>query len=310
MRKKPPKPAPETKPAAPAPAPQEAEEKDDGGGWEFRSAKFALRAVGVCFFIAYVAFLAPSAFTWVQTKYVRSLPITALPEKADYYLNQVYKPEKLYKMVTMRPASEIEKTIETLMPYTARMSTFTFLFYSSRLDQIGKTDEALFWWQFGRYRARFDALRCGSGMAVDNVGNVLNLVPHPEFPQDDEMDKFTVVKSLKRVLALDAKYPADNLPEDLCEPLRAMEGGKFISVRPDRWADIRYTLRYMTEYRLRQMEGSLTVDETKDIQKAAAACKKIGNVKKKKECMMKLCNGISDETTKADCIAEVDSITK
>jgi hypothetical protein len=307
-RKKPPKPTPETKPVAPAPQPEET--KDDSGGWEFRSAKFALRAVAVCFFIAYVSFLAPSAFTWVQTKYVRSMPITALPGKADYYLNQVYKPEKLYKIVTMRPASEIEKTIEMLMPYTARMSTFTFLFYSSRLDQIGKTDEALFWWQYGRYRARFDALRCGSGMAVDNVASVLNLVPHPEFPQDEELDKFTVVKSLKRVLALDAKYPADNLPEDLCEPLRAMEGGKFISVRPDRWADIRYTLRYMTEYRLRQMEGSLTVDETKDLQKAAATCEKLGNLKKKKECMMKLCNGLSDETTKSDCIAEVNSIKK
>ncbi len=308
-RKKPPKPTPEAKQPLAAAQPQE-EPQEEKGAWEFRSAKFALRAVGVCFFIAYLAFLTPSAFTWVETKYVRSLPITALPGKADYYLNQVYKPEKLYKMISMRPVSEIEKTIEILMPYTARMSTFTFLFYSSRLDQIGKTDEALFWWQFGRYRARFDALRCGSGMAVDNVGSVLGLVPHPEFPQDEEMDKFTVMKSLKRVLALDAKYPADNLPEDLCDPLRAMEGGKFISVRPDRWADIRYTLRYMTEYRLRQMEGSLTVDESIDFKKAAATCEKIGSLKKKKDCMIKLCNGLSDDTTKSDCIAEVDSITK
>lgn len=308
MRKKTP-PAP--KAAAPIPAALRPDEPEkEKSSWEFRSAKFALRAMGVCFFIAYISFLTPSAVTWLETKWVRSLKIEDLPEKADYYLNKVYKPEKLYKIVSRRPASEIEKTIEILMPYTARMSTFTFLFYSSRLEQLGKTEESLFWWQFGRYRARFDALRCGSGMAVDNVGSVLNMVPHPEFPPDEELDKFTVAKSLKRVLALDAKYPADNLPEDLCDPLRAMEGGKFLSVKPDRWADIRYTLRYMTEYRLRQMEGSVAVDEVLDLQKSVEACEKLSTLPKRKECKKKLCDGLSDEAEKKECHTAVDAMKK
>ena len=307
-RKKPP---PPPKPAAPAPAAPRAEEPEkEKSSWEFRSAKFALRAMGFCFFLAYLSFLTPSALTWMETKWVRSMRIEELPAKADYYLNKVYKPEKLYKIISKRPVSEIEKTIEILMPYTARMSTFTYLFYSSRLDQIGKIDESLFWWQFGRYRARFDALRCGSPKAVDNVGTVLALVPHPEFPEDDQMDKFTVGKSLKRVLALDAKYPADNLPEDLCDPLRAMEGGKWLSVPPPRWADIRYTLRYMTEYRVRQMDGTLIVDESLDFQKQVDACEKIGSLKKKKDCLKKLCNGMSDEGQKSDCLREADELKK
>ena len=307
-RKKPP---PPPKAAAPMPAALRPEEPEkEKSSWEFRSVKFALRAMGVCFFIAYLSFLTPSAFTWLETKWVRSLAIEELPEKADYYLNKVYKPEKLYKIVSKRPASEIEKTIETLMPYTARMSTFTFLFYSSRLDQIGKRDEALFWWQFGRYRARFDALRCGAPKAVDNVGSVLGLVPHPEFPDDDTLDKFTVEKSLERVLALDAKYPADNLPEDLCDPLRAMEGGKWLTVKPDRWADIRYTLRYMTEYRMRQMNGTLEVDESLDFHKQSEACDKLGTLPKKKSCHKKLCEEMSDADQKKDCLGMADALKK
>lgn len=307
-RKKPP---PPPKAAVPIPAALRPEEPvKEKSSWEFRSVKFAMRAMGFCFFIAYLSFLTPSAVTWIETKWVRNMRVEELPEKADYYLNKVYKPEKLYKIVSRRPGSDIEKTIETLMPYTARMSSFTFLFYSSRLDQIGKTDESLFWWQFGRYRARFDALRCGSPKAVDNVGTVLGLVPHPEFPDDEDMDKFTVEKSLKRVLALDAKYPADNLPEDLCDPLRAMEGGKWLTVPPPRWADIRYTLRYMTEYRMRQMNGTLKVDESLDFQKQVDACEKIGSLKKKKDCLKKLCQGMTDEDQKKECLREADELTK
>ncbi|HYD18028.1 MAG TPA: hypothetical protein VEF76_06090 [Patescibacteria group bacterium] len=306
MRKRPP--APRVQPAAPMPATLRPEkEPENKPSWEFRSAKFALRCVGVCFFIAYLCFLTPSAITWVETKWVRAIPVEELSAKADYYLNQVYKPEKLYKTISKRPISETERIIEVLMPHTARMSTFTFLYYSSRLEQLGKRDEALFWWQFGRYRARFDALRCGSAKAVENVGDVLNLVPHPEFPPDEQLDKFTVEKSLKRVLELDAKYPADNIPEDLCEPLRAMEGGRFISVGHDRWADIRYTLRYMTEYRLKQMAGEVISEDTNNAEEAA--CAKAPDLRKKKECRRKLCAKLGGEDKKT-CLKQADALKK
>lgn len=238
-------------------AEEDAKPKGWRASWEWRSAKFVLRVVGVLFFLGYLSLTGPSGWSWAKAKWALQTPLEELPQKADYYLNQVYKPEKLYELVSMRPPSETEKIIKLLEPYTARMSSYTFLLYSARLKGQGKTDDALFWWQFARFRARFDALRCGSSMAVDNLNHLLKVVPHPDFPPDAETDRMTVVKSLTRVLDYDANYPADNIPEDLCDPLRAMEDGKYQSVGYSSWKRIRHTLRAITESRLQQMEDDI-----------------------------------------------------
>lgn len=225
--------------------------------WEFKSAKIVLRIMGVLFFLGYLSLTVASAWTWSQAKWVLHTSVSALPAKADYYLNKVYKPEKLYYEVSLRPSAETEEIIKLLEPYTGRMSSYTFLLYSARLSRMGKIDDALFWWQFGRYRARFDALRCGSVEAVSNLSKILQILPHPDFPPDTETESMTVIKSLHKVLDYDAQYPAENIPEDICNPLRALEDGKFQSVGFDRWRTIRHSLRSTTEFRLKQMEEDL-----------------------------------------------------
>lgn len=239
-----------------AETPQEGGEEKKKGfreSWEFRSGRFALRAAAFCIFIGYLGLTGASTINWAHMKWVRSQPLERLPELADRYLNKTFEPEKLNKWVSLRRRQETEDIIRLLMPYTGRLPTFTFLFYSLQLNEAGKTEDALFWWQFARYRARFDALRCGSVMAVENLDSLLQHVPHPEFPPDDTRDSKDVIESLLSVLELDAHYPAENIPEELCTALRAMEPGKFKSVEVPRWRAIRFTLRKMTEYSLDQM---------------------------------------------------------
>lgn len=239
---------------------EEPGEKSFRDSWEFRSGKFALRMAAVLIFLGYLGLTGASALNWMQLKWTRAQSLERLPHLADRYLNKVFKPEKLNKWVSMRRREETEDIIALLMPYTGRLPTFTFLYYSIQLKELGKLEDALFWWQFARYRARFDALRCGSVMAVENLDEILSYVPHPEFPPDTEQDSKNVIESLVSVLELDAHYPAENLPEELCDPIRALEPGKFKSVDVESWRGIRYTLRFMTERRIEKMSEEIGIE--------------------------------------------------
>jgi len=259
-RKKPPK-LPESV-TAPAPIPEPVNDtpkvkKTFRESWEYRSGRWLLRAVGVLLFIGYLGGTAPSAVTWAQTKWVRSDPLTELPRIADYYINHQYSNQKLHKWVALRPESETPEIIKILEPFTPKLSTLTFLTYSSRLKHLGQEDDALFWWQFTLYRARFDALRCGSVKSVEHLSTLVKYLPHPEFPPSKLRNSAEVIKSLHAVLDYDAKYPAHNNPDDICDSLRALEPGKFQTVRPEKWQDIRHSLRIITEYRLGIMEDEL-----------------------------------------------------
>ena len=104
-------------------------------------------------------------------------------------------------------------------------------------------------------------MRCGSVKAIENLDQLLELFPHPIFPPETEENPDEISRSLHRVLDYDAKYPAENNPDDVCDSLRAMEPGKFATVQRPRWADIRHSLRYLTEYRLSRMEADRKAKE-------------------------------------------------
>lgn len=264
-RKRPPK------PPVSAPTPGAAGMKEGGAAsaaapaapkasWTSRSARFVLRLMGVLLFLGYLGMTSTSSLNWFKIKWVRAQPLSNVTKVADEYLNmedrkdRINKPAKVYEWVSLRPERETPEIIRLLEPYTARLSTLQFLLYSARLQHLGHNDESLFYWQFTRYRARYDALRCGSVKAVDNLSALINFFPHPDFPDAGSENSDDVIKSIENVLAFDAKYPALNNPDDTCDILRSLEGGNFRTVPRERWADIRFSLRMLTEYRLQEMK--------------------------------------------------------
>lgn len=249
-----------------APAPAPGTQADDGKpkrSWYYRSARFMLRFAGVLLFLGYLGGTSTSVASWARVKWVRAQPLSNVTVLADKYLNMadrrdhMNRPDKLYRWVSLRPEAETEEIIRLLEPYTSKLSTLQFLTYSAHLKHLGKEEQALFYWQFTRFRGRYDALRCGSVKAVDNLAAVIDLFPHPDFPESELQDSAAVVKSIRAVLDMDAKYPAENNPDDVCEALRSLEPGNYATVQRPYWADIRHSLRFLTEYRLQKMEEAL-----------------------------------------------------
>jgi hypothetical protein len=66
----------------------------------------------------------------------------------------------------------------------------------------------------------------------------------------------------------------------------------------------------MTEYRMRQMNGTLEVDESIDFRKQYDTCDKMSGLKKKKDCHKKLCATLTDADEKKDCLAMADALKK
>jgi len=272
-RKRPPHP-PAPKPSSSAAGMKEsAATAEPKASWSKRSARFVLRLVGVLLFLGYLGMTGSSALQWAKTKWVRAQPLSNVTKVADEYLNmedrkdRANKPAKVYEWVALRPERETPEIIRLLEPYTPRLSSLQFLLYSARLQHIGLNDQALFYWQFTRYRARYDALRCGSVKAVDNLSVLINFFPHPDFPDAGSENSDAVIKSIDDVLAFDAKYPALNNPDDTCDILRSLESGNFKTVPRTSWADIRFSLRLLTEYRLREMKKELAPPQKEAPQK-------------------------------------------
>lgn len=220
--------------------------------WEKRSILFILRAIGVILFLAYLAVTGPSALSWGELKWVRFQPLEQITQVAERSIKR--DPQDLVKWVSMRPSYERKQIMEKLEPYSGQISSGMFLIYSHWMMDSGQEKEAIFWRQYGRYRLRYDALRCGSPQSTENMAGLLALFPDRGVQEAIAKDPSIVKISLQRVLDFDAKYPADNNPIDICPTIQKLDGGKFAMVKREDWRTIRHTLRLMTEYALEKMD--------------------------------------------------------
>jgi hypothetical protein len=217
--------------------------------WEKRSILFILRAIGVILFLAYLAVTGPSALSWGELKWVRFQPLEQITQVAERSIKR--DPQDLVKWVSMRPSYERKQIMEKLEPYSGQISSGMFLIYSHWMMDSGQEKEAIFWRQYGRYRLRYDALRCGSPQSTKTWRDFCPL-PDRGVQEAIAKDPSIVKISLQRVLDFDAKYPADNNPIDICPTIQKLDGGKFAMVKREDWRTIRHTLRLMTEYAPRE----------------------------------------------------------
>lgn len=219
--------------------------------WELGSLIFVGRTIGVILFIGYLCATTPSAWQWGQVKWVRAQSLDTLTAVAEKSI--AGDPRNLIRWLEARPSYEHAIIMEKLEPYSGKISSAIFLLYSRWTLDLGQEEEAVFWRQYGRYRLRYDALRCGAPESSKNMSGVLSIFPDSGVQKIIEKNPSIIRTSLKRVLDFDAKHPAENNPIDICPTIQKMDGGGFEMVERKYWASIRHTLRMVTEYAIEKM---------------------------------------------------------
>ncbi|MEZ0262088.1 MAG: hypothetical protein ACAH80_13855 [Alphaproteobacteria bacterium] len=228
-------------------------------GIVFKIFVFSFKALYVLAFLCYLALGSAMTYSWATTKWNRHYP----PEHAGrlcqkYATGKDPAPDKIVDWIMARNATEADVIIAALEPCTPYLSSTTFLAYSNWKYQLGKLEEALNWRQYARFRARFDALRCGSNDAGDNLNSIIDISARDELQQLMERNPSLLPKSITWTLEYDAKFPPpQNNPYDLCKQLTSLETGKFRMVPRSDWGGIHNTLRQLSAYFVGLMEDDI-----------------------------------------------------
>jgi hypothetical protein len=145
--------------------------------------------------------------------------------------------------VNSRPLEETDKLIAALVPKSALLEPGTFFELFRRELRRGNTEEALFWLQLGKYRLRFDAMRCKNAEeAAAKFDILVNRLPSKEIDAFLKDNPGALKKSLQRVLDFDEKYRAADDPAMICRAV-----GPGAPADTEDWGAIRSALREQTE---------------------------------------------------------------
>jgi hypothetical protein len=230
------------------------------GTWEYRSGRFVLRIVAALFFLSYLSAAAPAAWTWGWAAFYKSQPASRIDRLIEENIARADQ-SKLLAWIQRRPPEERLSIEEKIAPHTATANSFVFLMFSDWALERQAYEQALFWNFYARYRLRFDALRCGAPNSVMNMKGIVALVSNTTIEKIVEFQPGIVPFAIQQVLDYDAMHPADNDPAGVCKFIHNLEKGSFLPVRRENWPALRHTLRTVTEYSLRQMQGGGAADE-------------------------------------------------
>ncbi len=221
--------------------------------WEVYGLRLIVRFLVMLFFILYVLLTVQGAMAWVKMSWIRSqdfsrlATLVAAAEKMDDF-------SKVEDWIRLRPLSETDEIMKQLEPVTSQLPGTVFNEYTMRLQRLKRDEEVLFWHQYARFRLRYDALRCGVPDSANIVSAIQTLFPNEVSGQQIADNPALVAKSIRQVLDYDAKYPARDNPFALCKSLNKMHNADYPMSPPESWADVRYTLRLVTEAALEKME--------------------------------------------------------
>lgn len=182
-----------------------------------------------------------SATSLFEMKQVRRQDLGVLSVMIDN------EPGKVAKWARYRPLQETDALVKILTPKSAVADPAVFFELARRHIMTGKTEEALFWSQLGRYRLRYDLLRCGTPGAIDSISRIVTGLSSPVLQELLQKSPELTKKSVRRVLDFDKKYPAANNPFFICDIAHKLERSKSPMVPKEEWGIVRSNLRTVTE---------------------------------------------------------------
>ena len=243
--------------------------------WEFKLLKWLGKAFLYIIFIAYLMAALPSVWNWAKLKYygddfsMRSL------DQAVSKLIENNQTMTLLELLNAYPPTDSKKIKNVLEPYTPKLDARTFLSLSNKHYLNGDTEQAIFWYIYGRFRLRYDAVRCdyivseevADDYAVlwtnfDLFSKTLNFTPEDYKPH------------IQKALDWDEKYPPENSPRYFCDFIEKYHNVNSVEILTDEdWEDRRKIMRFLSNEFINgngaydvDEEDILTVDEGEDIE--------------------------------------------
>lgn len=188
--------------------------------WSLWPLKIVWKTAIVALMLLYTYMGTISTIALIRKHEVLSQSLDALPALAEAAIKKG-NPRKAAEWVSARPLSETAQIMKMMEPLTAKLDYAMFFEYSRRLTKLQQPEEALFWLQYGAFRLGYDLMRCNIGeKRAPLYEAVLKARQAPEIKFFTTEHPKALDNALKRVLALDDKYPAANDPGSFCSQLQ------------------------------------------------------------------------------------------
>lgn len=197
-------------------------------------------------FIVYIIAGCQASWTLFKSALINLQDVTALHSIIEKNIRKD-RIKSITEWVHRRPLSETETLIDIATPKSGYLESSIFFEFSNRLLRQGKTRDALFWAQLGRYRMRYDALRCGSLNSPEFFDKILSHFVHYKLIALMKLNPEIVKESVRQVLDFDAKYPARNNPTSICNVFNKLKRNGAPLASKDQWERIHRNLRMVTE---------------------------------------------------------------
>ncbi len=211
-------------------------------GWMFKYLRFIFKTLIVALFLCYILIGLNAAIVVAQKTIARSQDINVLTALIDKSI-RTDDLHAVTRWVAFRLNADTDALIPLITPRSGELEPSLFLEISQRELQLDRPEDALFWAQLGRYRLRYDALRCGAGGAYKRLDGLVNLLTPPAIKnllrKHPELEK----KSIRQVMDFDQKYPARNSPAYICAALNKANQSPGAPMAKEDWKIVRDLLR-------------------------------------------------------------------
>lgn len=226
------------------------------GTWEYKTLAVIMRLCVASVVFFYVVFSFALTLGWGEGRYIKLRNIEAFGPVLEKAIAENDFQHAL-RWLSVRKTQDTDALRAQVEAHAENLPAPFFMTMAGRMDDAQRP----FWTVLGRYRLRFDVLRCGGRIAVDavqaEVERLYELLGTDPVMDDIEADPLQMAALLQEVLNFDATHPARNDPDMMCkivEGMKDMKGLNLKRAQPQSWATIRHILRTTTEKAIAEMK--------------------------------------------------------
>jgi len=181
----------------------------------FYFGRFILKTLVILLFLTYLIFCSTAAWHWSKIKYYQTVPLEHLALAVKQNRDKGDLPVAI-GLVKSRWPSQSQEVLDIMIPHAPELDPAFYFEFSRRYSILGNIEEAVFWAMLGRFRMRYDILRCENDETSD-LEKTLSDFLIPESVSDYLEDNPDQIKPiLQSVLDWDEKNPPQNKPDSFC----------------------------------------------------------------------------------------------